>query len=93
VNTPEYVGESPLSRRIVSYLVTHPHAADTIEGISQGWLWDAQSQPSDDQLQQALDCLAARQLVLASHGGNGRVSYSMNPKKQGVINKLVKGPA
>jgi hypothetical protein len=45
---------------ILRYLIKHPQAKDTIEGINRWWLAQADSMSSIDDVQEAVDFLVSR---------------------------------
>lgn len=64
-----------VAERIQRYLERHGRAADTVEGIASWWLRDAGSVPLG-LVQQALDCLVARGIVVRRIAPGGRVVYA-----------------
>ena len=58
-------------QQILNYLELHPEAKDTLEGIGSWWL----SASDAGEAKAALDALAARGLVNAECGPDGRVYY------------------
>ena len=73
-----------LQRRILAYLMDHPGAKDTGEGIRGWWLQDA-SDVKYSTLQEALDDLAKRGwLELRGTTGDDRM-FSLNPNEARAI--------
>ena len=52
-----------IAKEINRYLVDHPNAADTIEGISKWWLVDERTSYSLDRVRRALEYLIAAGVV------------------------------
>jgi len=67
---------------IMRYLDAHPHAADTVEGITRWWLDPALGALSIDVLEQALAVLVERGLVERNSLGDGRFVYSASPRNE-----------
>ena len=63
---------------IVSYLNSHPNAADTVEGITEWWLLRQQIEVSSALVQQALDCLVSKSVVKFNVNLSGNKVYSKN---------------
>lgn len=65
-----------IAEAIRRYLSDHPKAADTVEGIAGWWLVAERYQPTQEEVQQALDDLVAKGMVIRKEVLNGRVVYS-----------------
>lgn len=74
-NDPE-IGQ--IAEQIESYLNSHPHAADTLEGITKWWLPGKKIDVSSAIVQQALNHLAAKSIVKAFVNLSGNSVYSSN---------------
>jgi Fe2+ or Zn2+ uptake regulation protein len=61
-------------RALAAYLLAHPQASDTAEGIARWWL-RTEAPPSAAQLQQALDWMEGKGLVDRVVAGDGRVRW------------------
>jgi Fe2+ or Zn2+ uptake regulation protein len=59
---------------LAEYLLAHPQASDTAEGIARWWL-RADPQVSAAQLQQALDWMEGKGLINKVVAGDGRVRW------------------
>jgi hypothetical protein len=64
-------GNVSAEQEILNYLELHPEAKDTLEGIGSWWL----SARDASEAKAALEALAARGLVNAERGPDGRVYY------------------
>jgi hypothetical protein len=82
--------ESKIGNEILAYLVDHPKARDTLEGIVEWWLLEQQIQFQTARVKDALSDLVARGLILEKKGSNSQVHYRINLKKYEEIKKLVK---
>ena len=82
--------KSQISHEILAYLVEHPEARDTLEGILEWWLLERKIKRQKDQVKEALTELVARGLVLEHEGGNSQTHYSINQSKYEEIQKLFK---
>ena len=65
-----------LAREIEAYLSTHPHAADTEEGILNWWLVTQRNQRNFEEIREALDLLVAQGSVVKRVLSNGRFIYA-----------------
>jgi hypothetical protein len=74
-------GIDQLSEEILRYLLAHPQAADTLEGIIAWWLPKPHRKMAREQVQQALDHLIARGLVTKTILANGSAVYASTARK------------
>ncbi len=85
------IGEkSQISHEILDYLVEHPEARDTLEGIVEWWLLERKIKRQKDQVKKALSDLVAKGLVLEHKGGKSQTHFSINQSKYEEIQKLFK---
>ncbi|SJM90027.1 hypothetical protein CRENPOLYSF2_1430003 [Crenothrix polyspora] len=70
-----------IADQIECYLKSHPHAADTVEGITQWWLPGQGIEVSSSRVQQALDYLSLKSVVKCNANLNGNRVYSSNKAK------------
>ena len=75
---------------ILAYLVEHPEARDTLEGILEWWLLERKIKRQKDQVKKALTELVARGLILEHKGGNSQTQYRINQSKYKEIQELFK---
>jgi response regulator of citrate/malate metabolism len=59
-DTDQSETDKQIRRGILQYLVEHPDAKDTLEGIHKWWLSEGQSNWSRDKVQKALDGLTSK---------------------------------
>jgi hypothetical protein len=84
-------GRAQLSREVLTYLIEHPHAQDTLEGIVGWWLLQQQIEIQSHSVKQVLDELVTENLIIEIHGPDSRVHYRLNPAKQEEISTLLEG--
>lgn len=70
-----------IEKELLSYLVEHQDARDTVEGIVEWWLLEQEIKRRTTQVQGALAGLAAKGLVLEQKGKDARVLYRLNKRK------------
>lgn len=80
--------KSQISHEILAYLVEHPEARDTLEGILEWWLLERKIKRQKDQVKEALTKLVAKGLVLEHKGGNSQTQYRINQSKYEEIQEL-----
>lgn len=69
-------------REILRYLVKHPAAKDTLEGIARWWLDRQQVERSVEEVVHSVRLLVSRGLILERHRKTGRPYYQVNPAKR-----------
>ena len=67
-----------IAQEIEHYLLAHPRAADSVEGITKWWLSYQRSGESMDHVQQALDVLIAQGRIVKINNVNGTCIYKKN---------------
>ena len=80
----------PIADEILAYLVKHPEAQDTLEGITEWWLLEQQIKRETAKAKEALEELVAKGLILERRGMDSRIYYKINPIKYGEIQVLLK---
>ena len=73
---------SVLQQSIVHYLHSHPHAADTLEGITQWWLTESEPGVTPPMIQEALDKLIAGGKISCDVLGGGTMLYFLPQARQ-----------
>ena len=81
---------SPIFYDILGYLVDHPGAQDTVEGIVEWWLLEQRIKKATTQVKAVLAQLVAEGLVIAHQGPAGRVYYRVNRQKLRGIRRLLR---
>jgi hypothetical protein len=66
-----------IAREISDYVLLHPNASDTLEGVQRWWLPVSESAPAAV-LELALDDLVARRVLSRRTLPDGRSIYSVN---------------
>lgn len=85
------VEPAEIAHEILAYLVEHPRAQDTLEGIVEWWLLEQEILRRTAQVQAALAELVARGLVLERQGKDGRTRYRINRRRSARIRDLLSG--
>ena len=83
-------GQPAIASDILAYLVEHPQAQDTLEGIAQWWLMEQRIKQVISEVESALAELVLEGLVLEHEGADGQVRYSINLEKRAQIRARLK---
>jgi hypothetical protein len=75
---------------VLSYLVGNPLARDTLEGIVEWWLLEQKIKHNIAEVNDVLDELVAKKLVLKYKSPDARVRYGINRRKVRDIRALLK---
>jgi predicted transcriptional regulator len=78
------------SYEILSYLVNHPDALDTLEGVAEWWVFAEKIRRGTLQVEQALAELVSKGLVIERKGRDGRSHYRVNRRKLREISSILK---
>jgi hypothetical protein len=81
--------ESKIGNEILAYLVNHPNARDTLEGILEWWLLEQQIKFQTDRVKEALSDLVVKGFILEKKGVNSQIHYQLNQSRFEEIKKLV----
>ncbi len=73
--------ESPIFQDILSYLLTHTAAEDTVEGIVEWWLLEEGIKRRIKEVQGVLDELVSQSLILAHESKDSKIRYRINKRK------------
>jgi hypothetical protein len=80
-----------IAREILAYLVDHPEAQDTLEGILRWWLPEQEMKFQTNRVKEALSELVKEGLVLIKHeSSDSRVHYGINKSKYNEIQAFIK---
>lgn len=82
--------EFKIGNEILAYLIDHPNARDTLEGIVEWWLLEQQIKFQTARVKDALSDLVARGLILEKKGSNSQIHYRINQEKYKEIQELFK---
>lgn len=85
----EYKSVTATANAITTYLLAHPHSADTLEGIHRWWIQWPEMPPPVDVILAALEQLEAAGQVERMNVG-GRVIWRA---RRGVMGTAVENPA
>jgi hypothetical protein len=78
-----------IARGILAYLLKHPGAQDTLEGITQWWMLEQKIEESMSMIEKALAGLVAGGWVHTTLSNDGRLHYRINNKKAVEISSLI----
>jgi hypothetical protein len=76
-------------RRILGYLLRHPNAQDTLEGIAEWWIMEEQIYQKHREVNDALNILISENLILKTQYANAEILYSLNADKKALIKTIV----
>ena len=80
--------KSQIAYQILAYLVEHPDAQDTLEGIVEWWLLDRQIRFHTARVKQAISELVAERLILENKGSDSKTHYRINRAKSKEIKEF-----
>ena len=83
-------GQPAIASEILAYLVEHPQAQDTLEGIAQWWLMEQRIKQVISEVKSALKELVREGLVLEHEGSDGQARYTINLEKRAQIRARLK---
>ena len=78
-----------LSLAILGYLLDHPEASDTAEGIVAWWLLEREIRDQRSNVARVLPALVAEGWILASQAADARLRYRVNPRRLEEIRTLI----
>jgi Fe2+ or Zn2+ uptake regulation protein len=81
-----------LADEILRYLVEHPEAQDTIEGVVDWWLTERRVRQGIAEVDAALQLLVDKGLVRVVRARDGKKHYSLKRKKKINIRKRPNAP-
>jgi len=87
---PSAGGCQKLVREILGYLVDHPDAKDTIEGILKWWLPEGHAEWSRDEVEEALDALVSKGWVIKRKAPACKDFYGINKERLDEIGASLK---
>src|SRR5215510_15320649 len=82
-------GSSQIAQGVLAYLVEHPQAQDTLEGITHWWWLGQEIARRTAEVQSVLVDLVRRGLVLERRGADGRIHYRVNQHESEEIRELL----
>jgi hypothetical protein len=81
---------SLLAQDILSYLLTHTAAEDTVEGIAEWWLLEEKIKRRTKEVKSALDELVGESLIVARETRDSKIHYRLNKRKMNRIREILK---
>lgn len=82
--------ENEIARDILAYLVEHPEAQDTLDGITRWWLLEQKIKYKTEMIQEALEELENSGLICLRKIENSRTGYRINQERVDAIKKLLR---
>ena len=73
--------DRPLADEVLAYLVQHPQARDTVEGIVEWWLLEQRIRTAVADVEAALRDLVAQDFLITRQCRDGRTYYGLNRVK------------
>jgi hypothetical protein len=80
--------KSQIGYQILAYLVEHPEARDTLEGIVEWWLLERQIKFHTARVKEALSELVAKGLVIEQKEYDSKIHYRVNQSRLEEIREL-----
>jgi hypothetical protein len=77
----------PIADEILAYLVKHPEAQDTLEGITEWWLLEQRIRHAVAEIDGVLHDLVAEDLLVPRRCADGRTYYGLNRSKEREIRR------
>ena len=77
----------PIADEILGYLVKHPEAQDTLEGITEWWLLEQRIRSAVAEVDGVLHNLVADDLLVTRQCADGRTYYGLNRAKEREIRR------
>jgi DNA-binding PadR family transcriptional regulator len=77
----------PITDQILAYLIEHPEAQDSLEGITEWWLLEQQIRYGLTAVDGALNNLVADDLLVTRQCADGRIYYGLNRAKEREIRR------
>ncbi len=81
--------KSEMAIEILAYLVEHPRAQDTFEGILEWWVLERYIERQRLAVEGAMEELVGSGLVLTHEGRGQRERYRLNPRRRGEAREIV----
>jgi len=78
-----------IAYEILAYMLEHPDAQDTLQGIAEWWLPGGDTRPNVTLVAEALAELTAHGLILARRGEDARAHYKVNRRKLKEISDVL----
>ena len=85
--------EKIIAQDVLAYLLEHPQAQDTLEGIVEWWLQERHIKRYLPQVEASLEELCRRGLVLRQVGTDKRTHYNLNRSRTQEIQVYLRDAA
>ena len=82
-------GLSPATKEILRYLIEHPDAKDTAEGIARWWISPHHHEWKRDVVQRAIDELVARGWLIRRETTPSHVVFSLDKQHLAAITAMI----
>ena len=82
-----------LANEVLGYLVRHPEAQDTADGIAEWWLLEQRIMEVVSNLEVVLEELVKKQFLLVAAGNDGRFYYRLNRNMEREIRSHLRSSA
>lgn len=81
--------ETLIAQDILSYLLTHTAAEDTVEGIVEWWLLEEKIKRRTKEVQRVLEEMVNERLIVARESKDLKVHYRINKRNMNKIRELL----
>ena len=81
--------KSRIAHEILAYLMEHPDAQDTLEGVMEWWLLERNLKYEARKVNELLAELVVEGLILEKKNSNLKIRYKINPEKKSEIQSLL----
>jgi hypothetical protein len=85
-----FTDKPDIAREILAYLVDHPEADDTLDGIAQWWLLERKIYYHLIKVQEALNELVVRGYLIRNAGRGKGISYQVDKNRLEEITSVIK---
>ena len=83
-----------ITRYVLSYLIEHQDAQDTVEGIVEWWIVEQKIKQQTAKVKEVLGELVKKKYLLANKGMDSRTRYRINhSKRKEILSLIEKSPA
>jgi hypothetical protein len=91
MNRPDQMTEKKqqLGEEILQYLIDHPNAQDTLQGIVTWWLLERTIKHRTALVKEVLNKLVADGLIIAQQGSDSQTHYKINRRRRKKIVSLL----
>lgn len=78
-----------IAYEILTYMLEHPDAQDTLQGITEWWLPGGDARPNVTLVAEALAELTAEGFIIARRGEDARAHYKLNRRRLKEISEVL----